>query len=87
MFGHQYRLGYTSALARLETGMRGAIMVRIPLLAPLLLPARAARALLWFTTHGLRELPAFVLALPLFLAGLTAWTAGFTRCAFAHRPV
>ncbi len=81
MFGHQYRLGYTSALARLETGMKGAFLARAPLLAPLLLPARTVRAFLWFTTHGIRELPAFVLALPLYMAGLVAWTLGFTRCA------
>ncbi|MFP6610255.1 MAG: glycosyltransferase family 2 protein [Deltaproteobacteria bacterium] len=84
MLLHQYRLGYSSALARLQTGMKGVTLARVPLLAPLLLPARAVRALLWFTTCGIRGLPAFVLTLPLYLAGLVAWTVGFTRCAFGQ---
>jgi GT2 family glycosyltransferase len=85
LLAHQYRLGTTSARARALTGMDGVAFVRHPSLAPLLLVGRFVRGLLWFCRYRPRELPLFVIALPLYVAGLAVWTLGFTAGALARR--
>ena len=80
-FAHQYRLGSTSAQARSMTHMTGGAFVRHPYLAPLLFVGRAARAALWLARHRPREIPLFIALLPLYVAGLGTWTAGFTASA------
>jgi GT2 family glycosyltransferase len=80
---HQYRLGRTSARARLMTDMPGAAWARYPPLAALLLPARLGRAAIWLLRHRARSVPVSILLLPLYLAGLSAWTLGFVAEAAA----
>ena len=76
---HQYRLGRTSAVARAMTRMSGGGFVRRRWLTALLPVGRAARAVVWLARHEARRLPLFILALPLYVAGLMSWTVGFSR--------
>ena len=83
LFRHQFRLGATSASARLQTGMPGSWFARRPLLSPLLFAGRAVRGLCWYARRGLGEFLVFLLLFPVYLAALAVWTAGF---AAASRP-
>jgi glycosyltransferase involved in cell wall biosynthesis len=76
---HQYRLGRTSAVARAMTRMSGAGFVQQRWLTALLPVGRAVRAAVWLARHEPRGLPLFILALPLYVAGLMSWTVGFSR--------
>ncbi|MFN2427889.1 MAG: glycosyltransferase [Candidatus Binatia bacterium] len=83
MLRHQYRLGYTAALARRATLMPGSRIARLPLLAPLLLPARIARIAAWQAREGRSALVWTLWLSPLLVAGLARWTAGFAAGARA----
>lgn len=74
---HQYRLGRTSAQARLMADLPGVFWARSPLLAPVLMVARLVRAAVWLLRYRPASLPVSILLLPLYLAGLSAWTLGF----------
>lgn len=76
---HERRLGESAARARLMAGGEGLAFVGRVWLAPLLLCARAARALLWLARFQPAELPRFVSVLPLYLLGLAVWTLAFTK--------
>lgn len=77
MLVHQYRLGATARAARLLTGMRGASFARHRVLVPLLTMGRGARAVVWLLRYRPREILIFIVLLPLYLAGLGAWSLGF----------
>lgn len=77
MLRHQFRLGNTSARARLSTGMKGVAFVRHRLLVPLLVVGRALRALQWFVFLRPRELAGFILLSPFYMVALVVWGAGF----------
>ncbi len=83
MFRHQFDLGFTSAKARLVTGMRGAVFARFPIIAPLLVFGRAWRAMDWFFRYRRRDLPALVAAMPLYVLALGVWSAGFVSGSIA----
>lgn len=81
---HQFRLGFTAAVARRCVRMPGSGLARRPWRAALLLPGRSLRILAWQAGEGAAAM-AWTLALsPLLFAGLLAWTTGFV--ASAARP-
>ena len=79
LFGHQYRLGRTSALARRLMDLHGSWLTRYRVLVPLLVVARAARGLIWLARFNRRELPWLLAVFPVYLLALSVWTAGFAR--------
>jgi GT2 family glycosyltransferase len=81
---HQYRLGATSARARLlAAGMRGSAFARHRWLAPLLFFGRAVRGVAWVVRFRRRELWRLAALSPLYAAGLGAWTVGFASAGSA----
>lgn len=78
---HQYRLGRTSALARGLMPMPGSWWLTHASLVSALTPGRGLRAALWLLRNDIGRLPLFILALPLYVAGLMSWTIGFARVA------
>jgi hypothetical protein len=77
MLRHQVRLGRTAAIARRTRAMKGSALAASPWRATLLLPGRALRIGAWQAGEGARALAWTLVASPLLLTGLVAWTAGF----------
>lgn len=92
MLRHQYRLGETSARARLLTGMAGVAFAHRPALALMLWPGRMWRAVWWFWRYRRRELAILAASFPLYAVAVGVWTIGFIRGArrasvlAPHRP-
>lgn len=76
---HEYRLGVTAARARVLAEMKGSGLVGRVWLAPLLMFGRLLRAVVWLVRFRPRELHRLAALFPLYLAGLGAWTIGFSR--------
>lgn len=81
MLRHQFRLGFTAAVARRRIVMPGSSLARRPWRAALLLPGRAFRILAWQAGEGVSALAWTLLLSPLLAAGLVAWTTGFVASA------
>lgn len=80
-------LGYWSARSRQSGLVPGAVLIRFPLLIPLLIPYRFSM-ILWRLLRGRGQKKLLLLALigfPLLLYGLTCWSLGFWRGARAAR--
>jgi cellulose synthase/poly-beta-1,6-N-acetylglucosamine synthase-like glycosyltransferase len=82
---HQRRLGMTSAQARAQTGLPGAWFVRHPTAVPALFFGRLARGFAWILRYRPLEAWLCLLCLPLYVAGLVSWTAGFAVASFRLR--
>jgi len=71
-------LGFHSGAARRRGGLPGQLLVRWPVLAPLLLPpGRTLRAFLWCARNAPQEIPFLVLFWPAYLAVAGVWALGF----------
>jgi hypothetical protein len=57
--------------------MKGSSFAGRPWLAPALFVGRFTNALAWIVRHRPRDLVRFAVLLPLYLAGLSAWTWAF----------
>lgn len=81
-------LGFHSGVARRRGGLPGQLFVRVPALAPVLLPiGRTLRAFLWCGRYARGELPFLLLFWPAYLAVAGVWAVGFragTRADAAH---
>ena len=53
---------------------------------PLLFVGRALRALRWIVRYHPRDIPRFVVLVPLYLAGLAVWCGGFAHGAAEAKP-
>ncbi|MFN2377329.1 MAG: glycosyltransferase family 2 protein [Candidatus Binatia bacterium] len=84
MLRHQFRLGFTAAVARRRRAMPGSGLAHRPWRATLLLPGRALRILAWQAGEGASALAWTLLLSPLLGAGLLAWTTGFVSSAAAR---
>lgn len=71
-------LGFHSGVARRRGGLPGQMLVRWPLLAPVVLPlGRTARAFAWCARHARGELPFLAVFWPAYLAMAGVWAVGF----------
>jgi glycosyltransferase involved in cell wall biosynthesis len=86
MLRHQFVLGRTSALARRREEMDDAAYATSAAAVPLLFVGRALRALRWLARYHPRDIPRFVMLVPLYLAGLAVWCGGFARGAAEAEP-
>jgi glycosyltransferase involved in cell wall biosynthesis len=83
---HQWLLGAGSARARLSADMPGSRFARNPLLGLLLFPGRVGRGLAWFLRYRRSELALFLIAGPLYICGIAAWTIGFVATSWRESP-
>lgn len=81
MLRHQWRLGATSATARLTIVMPGTWWAQHGYVSALLLPARSLRLLGWAVRSGVSTFIGVLLLAPLWFLALAAWTLGFVSVA------
>lgn len=90
LLGHQLTIGRGSAWMRKRPGRRKSLLVKSPLLLPLVLPllliGRLAFVAKRFPTYKPRITLMWLISFPLYFVGLIFWLAGFAQGVFLSGP-
>lgn len=81
---YQVDLGASSAQARRRSDLKGALLLRYPLLITLMPLVRWARAATWLARIDKQAFAVFLLISPMYLLGCGFWSVGFFQTAIGE---